>query len=144
VNEKRRAAPLNLATLLHTAYSAEAEVESKLSEIGLSMAKLVALRTLSEAGEALPLSQLAQRLSCVKSNITQLVDRLEGDGFVVRQADAHDRRTKLAVLTAAGEKACREGMAIQERAEREVLKKLTSGEAQQLAALLEKVGKAGG
>ena len=31
--------------------------------------------------EPLPLSQLAERCSCVRSNITQLVDRLEADGW---------------------------------------------------------------
>jgi DNA-binding MarR family transcriptional regulator len=132
--------PIELAALLHTAYAAEGAVESKLNAIGLSMAKLVALRALSEAGESLPLSQLAERLSCVKSNITQLVDRLEADGFVARQPAPDDRRTKLAALTDSGRKACQEGMRVQEEAERSLLGKLTANEAEQLAALLAKVG----
>ena len=99
------AQPADLATLLHAAYAAEAEVEAKLGAIGLSLAKLAALKALSDAGEPLPLTQLADRLSCVKSNITQLVDRLEADGFVQRQADPNDRRARLATLTAAGRKA---------------------------------------
>jgi DNA-binding MarR family transcriptional regulator len=90
------AAPANLAALLHAAAAAQDEVEARLTAIGLSLAKLAALKVLSEAGESLPLTQLAERLSCVKSNITQLVDRLEGDGLVRRLSDPNDHgsRTK--------------------------------------------------
>jgi DNA-binding MarR family transcriptional regulator len=136
----RSAAPIDLGTLLHTAHMAEAEVESALNEGGLTLAKLAALKVLSEAGESLPLTQLAERLSCVKSNITQLVDRLEADGLVQRQPAANDRRTRLAELTAAGRKACQEGMRRQREAERRVLGRLTVAEARQLAELLSKVG----
>jgi DNA-binding MarR family transcriptional regulator len=75
----------------------------------------------------------------VKSNITQLVDRLEADGFVSRQADPHDRRARLAALTAPGRRACQEGMKLQQEAERQLLGGLSLSESQQLAALLAKV-----
>jgi DNA-binding MarR family transcriptional regulator len=134
-------APVDLIALLHTAYTAQAEVESKLSAVGLSLPKLLALKALSDAGESLPLGQLAERLSCVKSNITQLVDRLETDGFVVRKADPGDRRTKLAALTPAGRKACKDGARLQQETERDLLTTLTRGEARQLAELLGKLGR---
>lgn len=140
MNNTPAARPVDLLSLLHTAYAAQAEVESKLGAVGLSLAKLLALKALSEAGESLPLGQLAERLSCVKSNITQLVDRLEADGLVARKPDPNDRRTRLAVLTAAGRKACKEGTRVQQEAERDLLTKLSRNEARQLAALLEKVG----
>ena len=63
-----------LFAVLHTSSVLEGRVEAKLSEVGLSLAKLAALHRLSEAGESLPLGQLAERLSCVKSNVTQLVN----------------------------------------------------------------------
>jgi DNA-binding MarR family transcriptional regulator len=138
---KTDAAPLDLAALLHTAYDAQAEVESKLAKVGLSMAKLQALEALAEAGESLPLSQLADRLACVKSNITQLVDRLEADGFVVREADPGDRRAKLAALTAEGRRICKEGVHVRQAAERELITALTGDEAIQLATLLGKLRK---
>jgi DNA-binding MarR family transcriptional regulator len=144
MNKKQGAVPIELAALLHTAYAAEGAVESKLNAIGLSLPKLVALKALSEAGESLPLSQLAERLSCVKSNITQLVDRLEADGLVARQPAPDDRRTRLAALTAAGRKACQDGLRVQQEAERSLLGHLTAAEAQQLAALLAKVGQTTG
>ena len=111
--------------------------------MGLSGAKLAALKALSDAGESLPLSQLAGRLACVKSNITQLVDRLEADGLVARKLDPKDRRTKLAALTSAGRKAVKEGTQALEAAERDVLSRLTHDEAHQLSALLVKMGSGG-
>src|SRR5688572_4428944 len=138
MNVKRgaaRAAPAGLFSLLHTANTAQAHVEARLDAIGLSLPKLMALRALSEAGESLPLGQLAERLACVKSNITQLVDRLEIDGWVARAPDPHDRRSRLAVLTVAGRKAHREGTRIQQASERELLATLTREEAQMLAVL---------
>ena len=140
MNEISGSAPVDLISLLHTAHTAQAEVESRLSALGLSLPKLLALKALFDAGEPMRLGQLAERLSCVKSNITQLVDRLEADGFVARKADPADRRTRLAVLTAAGRKACKQGAGVQQQAERHLLKTLTRDEARQLARLLGKIG----
>jgi DNA-binding MarR family transcriptional regulator len=139
MNRTATPAQLDLAALLRAAHAAEAAVEAELNGIGLSLAKLAALRVLEEAGESLPLTQLAERLSCVKSNITQLADRLEAEGLVVRQPDPHDRRTRLAVLTPAGRRSCQEGLRIQLAVERTVLGRLSGPESQQLAALLSKV-----
>ncbi len=140
MNDKAKGTPLALWEILHTAHTAENEVEAKLNAIGLSMAKLLALARLQEAGEPLPLGVFAERLACVKSNITQLVDRLEADGLVARQSDPKDRRTKLAALTPAGRKACEEGMRVQRETERTLLKRLSADEAQQLRALMSKIG----
>ena len=133
------AKPVDLMALLHTAAAAQAEVEAKLGTLGLSLPKLMALKALSDAGESMPLGQLAERLSCVKSNITQLVDRLEADGLVERQADPHDRRSRLATLTAAGRKACRDGSRVQEAAEKNLLGQLSATESRQLAELLTRI-----
>ena len=94
--------------------------------------------------ESLPLSQLAARLSCVKSNITQLVDRLEADGLVSRAGDPADRRSRLATMTAAGRKACDEGLRVQRQAERELFGTLSAEETRQLAALMEKLERGAG
>src|SRR5688500_6538345 len=139
MNRTGKTPPVELLSLLHTAYAAQAEVESQLSVVGLSLPKLLALKALADAGDSLPLGQLAGRLSCVKSNITQLIDRLESDGLVTREPDPHDRRSRLAVLTAAGRKACKDGTRVQQETERRLLGKLTKDESQQLAALLGKL-----
>jgi len=129
--------------LLHAAGCVESFVDAKLSAVGLSLPKLAALNRLVEAGESLPLGQLAERLACVKSNVTQLVDRLEGDGLVSRAGDPGDRRSRLAVLTDAGRAAFMRGSAIQQDAERELFEPLTGDELAQLHALLAKLGRAG-
>lgn len=128
-----------LFAVLHTSAVLEGRLEARLSEVGLSLAKLAALHHLSLAGESLPLGQLAERLACVKSNVTQLVDRLEADGLVSREADSNDRRSRFAVLTAAGRQAYERGSAIQQQAERELFGALTPAEAAKLTELLTKL-----
>ncbi len=139
MNEHAEGGQAGLFTLLHAAGAAEGHVEAKLAAAGLSLAKLAALVALREAGESLPLSHLADRLACVKSNITQLVDRLEADGLVSREADPKDRRARLAVMTAAGRDACDTGVRIQQDAERALLSELSDSERQQLGLLMAKL-----
>jgi DNA-binding MarR family transcriptional regulator len=128
-----------LFAVLHAAGVLEGRMEAKLSDVGLSLAKLSALHRLSEAGESLPLGQLADRLACVKSNVTQLIDRLEADGLVSRTFDPNDRRSRLAVLTDAGKKAYAKGSEIQVQTERELFGVLTEDESDTLHALLGKL-----
>ena len=128
-----------LFAVLHASSVLEGRVEARLSDVGLSLAKLAALHQLAEAGESLPLGQLAERLSCVKSNVTQLVDRLEADGLVSRAADPNDRRSRLAVLTDAGRAAYAKGSEIQNQAEQELFGVLTSAESDTLHQLLGKL-----
>jgi DNA-binding MarR family transcriptional regulator len=127
--------------VLHASGVLEARIEQKLAAVDLSLAKLAALQQLSQAGESLPLGQLADRLRCVKSNVTQLVDRLEADGLVSRTADSSDRRSRLAVLTDAGRKAYLRGSQIQAESERELFDALTADEADTLHRLLAKLEK---
>src|SRR6266513_862230 len=110
---------VGLFAVLHASGVLESRTELKLAEVGLSLPKLAALHRLTDAGGSLPLGQLAERLACVKSNVTQLVDRLEADGLVSREADPNDRRSRLAVLTDAGRRAYARGSEIHQRTERE-------------------------
>lgn len=130
-----------LFAVLHAASVLETRVEERLADAGLSLPKLAALHQLAQAGDSLPLGQLAERLACVKSNVTQLVDRLEADGLVVRAADPNDRRSRLAVLTEAGKTAYAQGSQIQQQAEREIFETLNKEEASTLHALLEKIAR---
>ena len=87
----------------------EDRLDGSLGELGLSAAKLSVLSQLVASEAPLPLGELATRLSCVRSNITQLVDRMEADGLVRRVDDPGDRRTVRAALTEAGRERQREG-----------------------------------
>lgn len=128
-----------LFAVLHAASALESRVEARLADVGLSLPKLAALHQLSQAGESLPLGQLADRLACVKSNVTQLVDRLEADGLVIRAADPNDRRSRLAVITDNGKTAYARGTQIQQQAEREIFGALSTEESSALHALLAKL-----
>jgi DNA-binding MarR family transcriptional regulator len=57
---------------------------------------------LIEPGRPLPMSRLADTLSCDASNVTGLVDRLESRGLVQRRPGADDRRVKVIRLTPTG------------------------------------------
>src|SRR6476646_2266697 len=128
-----------LFAVLHAASSLEARVESRLAEVGLSLPKLAALHHLSQAGDSLPLGQLAERLACVKSNVTQLVDRLDADGFVTRAPDPGDRRSRLAVITEQGRNAYTEGARIKRTAEEQLFSVLSSDDAARLGEIFEKL-----
>jgi DNA-binding MarR family transcriptional regulator len=128
-----------LLAVLHAASALESQVDSKLAAVGLSLPKLAALHALVSAGNALPLGQLAGRLACVKSNVTQLIDRLEADGLVSRAHDPGDRRSTIAAITEAGRRAYEEGIRIQRDTETELFGALTAEESAQLTHLIEKL-----
>lgn len=89
-------------SLLGAAQAVEERIEASLSPLGLSLAKLNVLGILVGSNDPLTLGELAQRLACVRSNVTQLVDRLESDGLVRRESDPSDRRSIRAVVTDSG------------------------------------------
>jgi DNA-binding MarR family transcriptional regulator len=91
-----------MSLFLQTAQAIERRLDEVLEAVELSTPKYSALTKLAEAGEPLALSELAARLTCVRSNITQLVDRLEADGLVRRVEDPKDRRCVRATLTPLG------------------------------------------
>jgi DNA-binding MarR family transcriptional regulator len=80
----------------------------------------------------------------VRSNITQLVDRLEKDGLVRRRADPNDRRGVQAALTAAGEHAHAQGQRILAEEQRGILRALSARHAASLKSVLERLAPKGG
>jgi DNA-binding MarR family transcriptional regulator len=98
------------------------------------------LHTLLSLEPGLPraMRTLATTLHCDPSNVTWLIDRLEGHGFVERRTHLRDRRVKTVVLTDAGVEA-------QETARRRIseapaeLTKLPAGDLKRLVEILEQV-----
>jgi DNA-binding MarR family transcriptional regulator len=88
--------------LMHAAGTIEKRLEEALAGVGLSLPKFGALTFLVRAGEPLSLSECAAKMTCVRSNITQLVDRLEADGLVRRLDNPSDRRGVMATPTPLG------------------------------------------
>ena len=89
-------------SLIGAAHAVENRLEEALAQVELSGPKLIALTRLVEAAEPVPLGELAAQCACVRSNITQLVDRLEADKLVRRVADPADRRSLRAAITSLG------------------------------------------
>jgi DNA-binding MarR family transcriptional regulator len=91
-----------VTSLVHAGKVTEERLGEALAATGLSVAKWAAISQLERAGVPLALSQLAERLACVRSNATQLVDRLEAEGLVRRAPAPDDRRSIRAELTPEG------------------------------------------
>ncbi|MDB4878039.1 MAG: yusO 1 [Gemmatimonadetes bacterium] len=89
-------------SLLHAARTLEEKLETALGTAGLSGPKFAVLSELVSSDVPLSLSELAARLSCVRSNMTQLVDRLESDALVRRVDCPNDRRAVKAEITEVG------------------------------------------
>jgi DNA-binding MarR family transcriptional regulator len=89
-------------SLLHAAQAVERRLDVALEVVDLSSPKFTVLSILVDASEPLTLSELAAKAACVRSNMTQLIDRLEADGLVRRVDDPRDRRSVRAELTAVG------------------------------------------
>lgn len=129
-----------LDSLGKTSEFVRGRLNAELAEHGLSIAKFRALQHLAQATEPVPLGQLTEYVVCGKSNITQLIDRLQKDGFVRRVSDAEDRRIIRAEITEEGRRRCNRAADAVSKAEIELLKHLTPDEQSQLSMILERWG----
>jgi DNA-binding MarR family transcriptional regulator len=129
-------APALAFELLGALSSVEARLEAALEPLGLSLAKFGALSRLVAAQEPLPLSTLAERCSCVRSNITQLVDRLEAEDLVARVHDPHDRRSIRAELTEEGRRRQAAAGRVIHKVEEEIFAKVPVKDREALRRLL--------
>lgn len=79
--------------------------ESRIAGLGLTVPQAMLLR---ELGSPLAMNKVAGRLHCDASNVTGIVDRLEGRGLVERRVRAGDRRVKEIALTPEGRRVKRQ------------------------------------
>lgn len=76
---------------------------TQLEEHGLSAVEFEVITRLARSpGNQLRMTDLAAQTSLSTSGVTRVVDRMERDGLLVRQACPSDRRSSYAVVTAAG------------------------------------------
>jgi DNA-binding MarR family transcriptional regulator len=131
--------PLEILTveLMGTFHVIQERLETAVEPLGLSLAKFKVLRRLVEAGEPLPLGTLAEHAACVRSNITQLIDRLEADKLVVRSDDPKDRRSVRAELTPKGRSLHAAATEALDEVERVLFSHLREEQQQQLLQLLQ-------
>lgn len=114
--------------IINMGRAVEQSLEAALAGVGLSLAKFGALTHLVEAGEPLSLSECAKKMTCVRSNVTQLMDRLEADGLVRRVPDPQDRRAVKAELTPLGIKRQAAGAKEAAKVQTEIFKTLSAAD----------------
>ncbi len=113
-------------SLIHAAHCIEAHLEKALAAVNLSGPKFAALSVLVAQDQPLSLSELAEKLTCVRSNVTQLVDRLEADGLVKRTDDPSDRRGVRAEVTNLGRERHAAGLKVVNQVHEEVAKQFSA------------------
>ena len=99
-----------LALLIKSGRFAESRLDEALDSAGLTFVKWRMLDAIVKAESPVSLGKLAEHLNCVKSNITQLTDRLESEGTVKRVSDPGDRRSILMDLTESGRSMHKSGL----------------------------------
>jgi MarR family 2-MHQ and catechol resistance regulon transcriptional repressor len=99
----------SLFTFLDAADVLYERIAEALARVGLSYAKYEVLKHLRDASEPVSLGTLAEGQRCARSNITQIVDRLETEALVRRVDDPRDRRGVRAELTTLGATLVEEG-----------------------------------
>ncbi|MCW2556049.1 MAG: MarR family transcriptional regulator [Mycobacterium sp.] len=123
---------LNYRLLLSVISSAEAGINA----LGLDSKELFLLAEIDE--HPYP-AELASTLSMPKATVTVYLKRLETAGFMRREIDSADLRRHRLLLTSAGRKAAKEGLALLSNAFDERLGRLTAKQQRELNTLLEKI-----
>jgi DNA-binding MarR family transcriptional regulator len=129
--------PAVIFSLIGVAHEIERQFEDALATVNLSGAKFAALTVLVSQDGPVSLSELALKLTCVRSNITQLIDRLEKDGLVKRTDDPADRRGVRAEVTSVGRERFAEGERAMAVVHNAIAKKLANMDQQALESALE-------
>lgn len=111
-----------------------------MAEYGLSKSTINILMLLHNGPiEGMQLHDLGALLLVSRANITGLMDHLEEKGYVTRVVDNHDRRARLAQITAKGEALLDRFMPAHHANINLLLRDLSHGEKEQLVSLLRKV-----
>jgi MarR family 2-MHQ and catechol resistance regulon transcriptional repressor len=89
---------VKIATTFNLMYQ---EIKKELSKEKLTIPQLEIIGCLAPS-KGLSLNELAERLLVTGGNVTGLIDRLERDGYVLRERNQKDRRIIYAKLTPKG------------------------------------------
>jgi DNA-binding MarR family transcriptional regulator len=115
-----------------------AQLEPLLKPLGLTFARyeLLMLLSFTQHGHA-SMGKLGERLMIHPTSVTSLLNRLERQGYAVRESDPGDRRITLAKITPAGRLAAEQATSLLVSAQFG-LSGLTEDEAEQLIELVRK------
>ena len=129
-----------LIAVLEAAEELHERLEAALAAVGLSVSKFDAMDQLVRAGEPMTLGSLAGRLHCVRSNVTQLVDRLEAEELVQRGSCSEDRRAIRARVTPLGAERHAAGLEAIRSVQAAVAERLPPSDRARLVELLAALG----
>jgi DNA-binding MarR family transcriptional regulator len=90
-------------------------------------------------GDRLSLTEIARRVGVTTTNVTNLIDGLERDGWVSRQASEADRRVTYVKLTPEGKQRCEQLIPATARFTSQVFAGLSDDEKQALIRTLQKL-----
>jgi MarR family 2-MHQ and catechol resistance regulon transcriptional repressor len=127
--------------ILMKAYQAlQKHAERSIQDGGLCFSDFVILEVLLHKGPQ-PINSIGNKLLLTSGSLTAAVDRLEKKGWVIRQAHASDRRSRLVVLTETGKTFI--NALFQEHAHsfEPLMSVLSPDERETLTGLLKKLGK---
>jgi DNA-binding MarR family transcriptional regulator len=100
----------------------------------------VLLELSSAPGRRLSMGELGQVAVVSRSRVSRVVDQLEAEGLVVREANPADRRSAYATITDAGRKRLRAAAPVYlSGVQRHFTSQMTAAESRSTAAALEKV-----
>ncbi len=113
-------------------------LQDDLLKIGLTPPQLYVLATLGYTG-GLPFNEIGAKMMVTVSNLTGIVDRLEGKGLGVRERDSRDRRVVRVVLTEKGTKLYKTAIPVLEKSVSQLFSPLDRPQQKALASLLRKL-----
>lgn len=87
--------------LTHLSRAWRAELDRRLTDLGLSQARWLVLLHLARGSELPTQGELASSVGVENPTLARLLDALEAQRLIERQADQHDRRVKKIALTGA-------------------------------------------
>lgn len=113
------------------------QIAGKLKAAGVAdLERYSVLWGIEREGGAIRPRDLGKVLFLERYNITRLLDRLEGEGLVIREECLEDARGQVVRLTPAGAKLRKDTWAVYAPALADMLRGITDAEAKRAAALL--------
>lgn len=140
--KKRDATGIYLWNVLVKAHYVLREVALRsIENTGMCFSDFAVLEALLHKGP-MPVNVIGARVRLTSGSITTAVDRLESRGFVRRENDASDRRSRIVGLTEEGLKTAETLFAAHEADMNAALEVLPASERMELISLLKKLGRA--
>jgi DNA-binding MarR family transcriptional regulator len=124
--------------LLRAVRPIEAELRRRLHrEFGVTLPKFDVMAALARREGGMTMTEVSRFLMVSNGNVTGLIDRLVGEGLVVRTANENDRRATFVRLTRKGVKLFEAMAAAHERWVDEILGAFGDDECKAMAGLLD-------